>query len=458
MPLKTHTVKAGDTVGQIAENYGVDISAVTGYKSGDANKIGVGENLSINTPDAPPVNRINAADLGQSPLVPPPTSVPTGAVSLQSLAEGTKTKIEGLQTEVDTDEKEIRSQYTKLGQQASKRAEAYKSEETAFGTVNETSKELTDINNRIRQKETAYNRKIERIQSENPTGQLSEGQKIAIEKADREWAREAADLSIIAEVKLGNYDGAKGIIDDKIDAETEDLTTQLKGLEFFYSKNYNRLTEAQRTQIQQDTNIVKDQLTEKRDRLKEIGAIQLDAANNGASADVIMSIGKSEDIEGAIVAAGQYLDTRKPGDSGPGGQDGIIDIQPEDERTLTGAGFTTEDITDIQKGVRDFGVEAVIANLTNEAQKAAVRKVYNVQQRTTRAQIEEEATLKNTLDYYKKNFTSDEIITMARNNGFKRFWSGKTAEAKLFLKSPAAKALYVDKLVADKKGEGAFQE
>lgn len=45
--MQQYTTKQGDTLSQIAQKYGVPVSAISGYKSGDPNKIGVGENLSI---------------------------------------------------------------------------------------------------------------------------------------------------------------------------------------------------------------------------------------------------------------------------------------------------------------------------------------------------------------------------------------------------------------------------
>lgn len=47
MATQTYTVKSGDTLSAIAKNAGVGISDISGYKSGDPNKIGVGEVLTI---------------------------------------------------------------------------------------------------------------------------------------------------------------------------------------------------------------------------------------------------------------------------------------------------------------------------------------------------------------------------------------------------------------------------
>lgn len=371
MALKQYTVKAGDTASQIAKNYGVDLNAVSGYKSGDANKIGVGEVLSINTPDTPPANRINAADLGGTPLVAPPTVPSTGAVTLQSLAESTKGKIDALTPDITADETSIRSAYDKLGKKSSERAAAYANEVVdGYGvTVNQASKELQDINNKIKQKELAHRRKIERIQEENPTGQLSEGQRLAIEKADREWAREAADLSLVAEVKMGNYEGAKAVIDDRITAETEDLTTRLAGLEFFYSKNYNRLTDLQKTQLQQETDIVKQNLADKKELLAQIGDLQIEAARNGAGADTISRIGRAETQQEAITAAGSYiglLDRQREARLSGGGSGGSYDFsKTQVAKGAAAAGVSLEEFQSYDSDTQNFFINSI-----NDAQSA----------------------------------------------------------------------------------------
>lgn len=366
MPVKNYQVREGDTLSQIASNYGVGIDAISGYSSGDPNKIGVGENLSINTPEATPVNRINAADLGQPTLSVPPTPTGTKKLSLQTLADSTTEKISGLQTTVNTQEEEIKSTYQKLGSQATKRVDAYANEETPFGTVNEAQKELTDINNRIKRKELAYRRAVERVQEDNPTGQLSEGQRLAIEKIDREWAREAADLSLIAEVKLGNYNAAKGIIDEKVDAETEDLTTRLAQLTLFYNQNYNKLTDLERTQLQQETAIVNDELQTVRAREQQIGALQLEAARNGADTNTILAIGKATDVTEAIAAAGGYIKKKETGSGG-----GTTFTKTQAAKGAAAAGMTLEEFNALDDDTKNFYI-----NSYGDAQKM-VEEAFN---------------------------------------------------------------------------------
>lgn len=51
MAIKEHQVVKGETVSGIAQKFGVPVSSVSGFKSGDPNQIGIGETLNINIPD-----------------------------------------------------------------------------------------------------------------------------------------------------------------------------------------------------------------------------------------------------------------------------------------------------------------------------------------------------------------------------------------------------------------------
>lgn len=50
--VQQYTTQKGDTLSDIAKKYGVNVSDISGYASGDPNKIGVGENLSIKANEA----------------------------------------------------------------------------------------------------------------------------------------------------------------------------------------------------------------------------------------------------------------------------------------------------------------------------------------------------------------------------------------------------------------------
>ena len=72
-PIKPYTVQAGDTLGAIAQKFGVPITAISGYQSGDPNRIIPGETLSIG---GQPVT--SGAQPVQQPSQAPSLGVPQG--------------------------------------------------------------------------------------------------------------------------------------------------------------------------------------------------------------------------------------------------------------------------------------------------------------------------------------------------------------------------------------------
>lgn len=307
MATQSYQVKKGDTLSGIASQHGVNVGDISGYKSGDPNKIFEGENLSFSTREMPPANTINAANLGQQPYSTPPVVPKTG---YQGLIESTNAVISQVQPDVDKGATDIKNVYDKLGGQSTRKTDLYDSE-----GVYEKQKAYNSIVNTMNAKDLAYRRKTEAIRNENPTGQLESGQQIAIEKIDREWASEKADLAISAAFARDDYDLAKTIVDDKIAAETEGLTTELAGLEFFYTQNYNRLSDAQKTLLAQQTQQVTQELEEKKALLADVSKVQLAAAQNGAPASIIVAIGKAQDVGSAIAASGGFLNDKTGGGS-----------------------------------------------------------------------------------------------------------------------------------------------
>ena len=302
MLAQTHTVQAGDTVSAIARRYGVPVSSVTGYRSGDANRIGVGERLTIGSAPMPPVNSINAQNLNQQPYAVPPAATRTGYYGLSGLIKNTQDSLAAYTAQAEKDAPEIKGVYDTLGGQAKKKAELYESE-----GVNAAKKEFEDFKRRMQAKEQAYIARVDRIRSNNPDGALAAGQDIELDRVAKNHAIESSADAITAEFKLGNYTNAKAIVDTMVDAETEDLKIKLEGLKYFAEKNDDKLNEAQKTLLAQRTAEVENEMNELKDLRTNIGEIQLKVAAAGGSADLIAKIGKSQDLTSAISLAAPTL-------------------------------------------------------------------------------------------------------------------------------------------------------
>ena len=242
MAEQTYTVKAGDTLSKIASNYGVNISDISGYASGDPNKIGVGETLRVATRDIAPANTIAAPNLNQTPYKVPPVAPVTG---YDGLIKSSNAAITDLTPKVDADKANIQTKYDRLGQLSSERADGYKKE-----GVYTKQAAYNQMVNTINQKELGYQTRIDKIRNENPTGQLSEGQQIAMDKLSKDWAIEKAALSISAAFAKDDYTTAKAIVDDRIDAETEGLRNELEGLKYFYPENKDQLSDERKNLLE----------------------------------------------------------------------------------------------------------------------------------------------------------------------------------------------------------------
>lgn len=447
----TYTVKPGDTLSQIAQTYGVDMGGITGYKSGDLNKIGAGEVLNINAPTLPPANTINAPDLNTQPYkVMPPAPV----TAYDGLIKSSEAAITTLASDTKTGMEDIKNKYTRLGQLPTEQADAYKKE-----GVYDKRGVYTNAVNTINQKELAYQTRIDKIRNNNPTGALQEGQQIEMDRITKDWAIEKAALSISAAFLKDDYELAKSIVDDRISAETDSLKNELAGLEFFYSQNYNQLSDEKKQLLEFQMKNIQDEKDAKENTLREIGALQLAAAENGAPSSVVVGIGKATDLTQAISAAGSWIDQtidRK----GTGTGSSTVDLAPEDERLLTGAGFSTQDIGDLPRAVAAYGVDAVINALDTPAKKAAVRKVYGIQEYKTRANVESEVDqigvdlIINTL------FEDDQkaLEQLAKESGFASWWKPSSSEVKKFLKSDVARTYAIDQYIEKYRQEGKYSE
>lgn len=455
---QTYTVKEGDTLSKVASQYGVNLSDISGYSSGNPDLIRPGEVLSVKTRAQAPANTVNAADLGTKPYAVPPVTPVTG---YDGLIKSSEAAITDLGTAVDTGKADIQKKYDRLGQLPTERADAYKTE-----GVYDKQAAYSKAVNTINQKELAYQTQVDKIRNSNPTGQLEEGQQIQIDKLTKDWAITKAALSISAAFLKDDYELAKTIVDDRVDAETEGLKNELAGIEFFYTQNYNELSDERKNLLEFQMNQIAEEKADKEQKLQEIGAIQLAAAENGAPSSVVVAIGKANDLTGAITAAGSWIDQtidRKGDGSGGGGMFGTVDLAPEDERTLTGAGFSAQDIKDLQKFVAENGVSAALASseLTPQ-QKAAVKKVYNVNDDdffttdSINELVTQEVAQKWLEDKYADNNSG--LEDLARSSGFASWWKTKSAEKNAYLKSENARQYVVDQYIQKARDNGLLIE
>lgn len=125
-------------------------------------------------------------------------------------------------------------------------------------------------------------------------------------------------------------------------------------------------------------------------------------------------------------------------------EDKPITISNEKKAILLGAGFSQSDIMNIEKDVQQYGLDKVLEGITNENQKKALRKIYGVEEKVTREQIESSVTSKMAYDGLKETYTEDELKDLADDAGLSSMWTGKATDIERFLNSTEARKLYID--------------
>lgn len=288
----------------------------------------------------PKVNSIPASALGANTTTYKTYNpTPTASVGLAETAIGMKdayiaaekAKVAGLEAERATGKKSILDVFSRLGGSATRRANEYERE-----GLNDERMAIDELTSQIEGRGRAYDKQIQTLVETNPDGMLASGVEGESNRLNRAKAAELADLSIVLSAKTRRYDTAKSIIDQKADAETEDLRTRLEGLKFFYSENEKTLDDTQRTILADTIDQADREYAEAREIRQQVGELQLAAAKNGAPTSVVRAIGASQDLEGAMAAAGSYLQ------SGDGGQ-GYDSYTDEDKRMIYQAGLSGAD-------------------------------------------------------------------------------------------------------------------
>lgn len=283
------------------------------------------------------VNSIPATSLGQNKgtfatSFAPPTSsaglAESAIASKDAYLAGLAKESDTLKVEQDQGKTMIQKIFGKLSGAATRKADAYETQ-----GLNDEKRAIDELTSQIEGRGRSYDKQIETLISKNPEGMLRSGIENETNRLSREKASELADLAIVLNAKTRSFDTAKGIIDQKADAETEDLKTQLDGLKFFYQENAGNLDANKRTLLAEKIDAAEKEYTIARDLRKDIGQIQLTAASNGAPVSAVRAIGAAADLEAATIAAGSWLKAPK---QGTGGYDSYTDT---DQRVISRAGL-----------------------------------------------------------------------------------------------------------------------
>lgn len=182
--------------------------------------------------------------------------------------------------------------------------DAYSATDSTGASVNTDQTALNDINNQlISEKAGLENTKAGILAA---AGGTTGGAQDAINRASTESLQRQANLAVIQLSLQGKYDSAKTIADRQVQAGLEDQKNEIDALTMNYQDNKDQYTKDE--QRQYDAMILQKQQAYDKAQVaaKNLSDAKLDAlktaATNGASADVMQSIGNATSA-GAVYSA-----------------------------------------------------------------------------------------------------------------------------------------------------------
>lgn len=144
------------------------------------------------------------------------------------------------------------------------------------------------------------------IQAVNDSTQFPDQKAQAISQINNKYAFSNAQLSISYDIANNDYNSALNTINETAKLKMDALQPEIDYYSAFLSSNEANLTKAQQAIIQSRKDALTLAQTQAGDTAKQIGALQIQASQNGAPADVINAIGKATDLTSAVSAMGQY--------------------------------------------------------------------------------------------------------------------------------------------------------
>lgn len=375
-----------------------------------------------------PVNTMPGAAVGTNPTTYAtyfPTSTAhtglaeTATASRDAYLANTAKEADQLTETQSTDKSSIQALLAKLGMASTKKTNLYES-----SGLNDQQKDIDTITSEMESTGRSFDKQIETIRNTNPEGKLVSGVDVDVNNLTRQKAATLADQAIVLNAKTRNFTTAKSIIDTKVDAETDDLKTQLTGLQYFYDQNAGTLTKDQATLLQQKINEAQDEYDEAKTTRTNIGNIQLEAAKNGAPVSIVKAIGAASDITGATSAAGSYLVTPKTSTT-----DNFKLSQAQVSQLLSG-GFNTADAAQIQSDITQFGLAKTIEGMTPEKQ-ALVKRVFAGSDAVNDASTPQGQFLN--ADYFSTLFTEDQLKQAADDAGYRSWYTSWDSEKTAYL-------------------------
>lgn len=265
MATQTYKVNAGDSLSAIAKRYGVKISDITGYKSGDPNRIQTGENLTINIGGLSPSNSKSNAGVITSDQMERANSLPepTNFVSTSQTARlsdkvsavastvfnSNQKAIDDLRKQMQDDTSDRIKEEEKNNKNLRKQVEGQINSTASRDAFEEVSKKLkieqnielySKIQNKIVAAQEALNMGLIYEGSRPARMRLIQGRSASLQK---QGLATIGALQGTAEVIRGNINLAMSYAQSTIDAINDDNTRSLSALQTLLNLSNSNLVD-----------------------------------------------------------------------------------------------------------------------------------------------------------------------------------------------------------------------
>lgn len=215
-----------------------------------------------------------------------------------ALAAETKAAATKAGTEVTTSKKGILDFLGLRKGESQLTNDAYSETNQLGTTVDETSKKVRDVNNKITAIDIRQNEQLKQLK-DTFTG-TKQGFADASNAIIRNNASTKADLYIEKLMAQGDYESAKSIADRKVDMLMEQDKLTLEKLMFDYEDNKALFDKNEQRQFELAADDRKRALATKEDELKTINQLAIDSKKNGAPDSVVANILASKSVADAI--------------------------------------------------------------------------------------------------------------------------------------------------------------
>lgn len=179
---------------------------------------------------------------------------------------------------------------------------------TVDRTEQDTARKLADTyTSQIEAEQLATRRLVENIQKNNPQGLFNAGAEQEINRLNRDSLSKQADLAILQNSAVRNYETAAAIADRQVQLKLEPLKVKAENLKLFYEANKADFNKEDDRLYNEAIRKADNELKKEEALQNDIKNIKIESAKNGASASVLDSLSKVKTLDEALKVSKNFL-------------------------------------------------------------------------------------------------------------------------------------------------------